>query len=140
MSTSVDNQIDKLAHQYKRHGGKRNRDQQVQRLKTGCRWIAHHHRLTHLDQIGRRQIIDFYSSHRATLTYKTLTGYFYAFMVLWGWLGRSSEPPRPYKTTQNIRPAPSKTQDTDHCDASAMDTRTESIMNSGSLSPRHEVE
>lgn len=98
MRTWVERQIDELANQYKRHGGKGNRDLQVRRLKIACGWIVHHHRLTSLKQIGKRHVIDFYINHRTTHTYSTLKLYYYAFASLWEWLGRSNEPPRPHQT------------------------------------------
>ncbi|MDE3022418.1 MAG: hypothetical protein KGI54_11220 [Pseudomonadota bacterium] len=87
-------QIRELAHAYKRHGGKDNRRQQLGRLATACEWIAFNHQISNLHEIGKRQVIDFYRNHRH-LADSTLAGYFYAFVTLWAWLGRTGEPPRP---------------------------------------------
>jgi hypothetical protein len=111
MPTWVEKQIDELAHQYKRHGGKGNRHLQVRRLKIACRWIVHRHRLTSLKQIGKRHIIDFYINHRTTYTYSTLKLYYYAFASLWTWLGRTNEPPRPHQTGSDIGAPPTGAQD-----------------------------
>lgn len=94
MHISVEGQIRRLAHSYVRHGGKRNRRQQVGRLVAACTWIAANHGLNKIDQIGKRQVIDFYRHHRE-MANGTLMGYFYAFAELWEWLGRQGDPPRP---------------------------------------------
>lgn len=103
MPTSVEAQLRQAAHRYVRHGGKKNRRQQIQRLVNACEWIAVHHRISRIEQIGKRQIIDFYRHHRQ-LAPATLMGYFYAFAELWRWLDRPGEPPRPHIDGQKHEP------------------------------------
>lgn len=94
MPISVNDQIRQLSHKYVRHGGKRNRRQQVRRLTSACDWIAKNHGINRIEQIGKRQVIDFYRNHRH-LAQGTIMGYYYAFRELWEWLGRPGIPPEP---------------------------------------------
>lgn len=87
-------QVRRLAHGYVRHGSKLNRRQQVGRLVAVVEWIVAHERLTGLDQIGKRQVVDFWKAHRH-LADSTAYAYWLALRELWGWLGRPGEPPRP---------------------------------------------
>lgn len=96
MHTSVSQQIFQRTHVYAAHGAKKNRRRQIKLLQHACAWIAMTHHLNHVDQIGKRHIIDFYR-HNRDLSGSTIMAYFYAFVVLWEILGRSGEPPRPRK-------------------------------------------
>ena len=84
----------RLAHGYVRHGAKANRRQQVGRAVAVVEWIAARERLTGLDQIGKRHVVDFWKAHRH-LADSTAYAYWLALRELWGWLGRDSEPPKP---------------------------------------------
>ena len=95
MPTLVEQQIKMRSHTYLRHGGKQNRRQQIARLKFACNWIATTHKINRLEQIGKRQIVDFYRNHRH-LKQTTLNGYYYAFITLWEWLEKPGKPPEPY--------------------------------------------
>ena len=87
MHISAETQIKKLAHIYVRHGGKQNRRQQMRRLVKAVDWIFVNHKINRVEQIGKKQMRDFYRNH-STLSQATLLGYFYAFRELWEWLGR----------------------------------------------------
>lgn len=87
-------QVRRLAHGYVRHGSKANRRQQVSRMVAVVEWIASRERLTGLDQIGKRQVIDFWKAHR-TMADSTAYAYWLALRELWGFLNRNGEPPRP---------------------------------------------
>jgi len=91
---TLGNQVRHLAHTYVRHGGKQNRRQQVDRIATAVDWIQEKHRLTGLEQIGKRQVIDFWKAHR-DLAPRTAYSYWLGFCELWNWIGRTGEPPRP---------------------------------------------
>ena len=94
MPTLAD-QIRPWSHGYLRHGGKRNRRQQVRRLLAFLNWVESRERLTGLDQLGKRQIVNFWKAHRS-LSQRTQYGYWLALRELWRWLERSGEPPRPF--------------------------------------------
>ena len=87
-------QVRRLAHGYVRHGAKANRKQQLGRVVAVVEWIAARERLTGLDQIGKRHVVDFWKNHRH-LADSTAYAYWLALRELWGWLGRDGEPPRP---------------------------------------------
>jgi hypothetical protein len=87
-------QVRRLAHGYARHGAKANRRQQVGRAVAVVEWVAARERLTGLDQIGKRHVVDFWKAHRH-LADSTAYAYWLALRELWGWLGRPGEPPRP---------------------------------------------
>ena len=82
-------QVRRLAHGYVRHGAKANRRQQLGRALAVVEWVAARERLTGLDQIGKRHVIDFWKAHRHLAD---STAYAY-WLELWGWLGREGEPP-----------------------------------------------
>lgn len=91
------NQLRPMAHDYVRHGGKRNRRQQMKRLAAFLTWIQSRERVTGLDQVGKRHVIQFWKAHRE-LARRTRYGYWLAIRELWGWLERPGEPPRPFQT------------------------------------------
>lgn len=98
MPTLAD-QVRRRAHVYVRHGGKANRRQQVERLVAVVEWIEARERLTGLDQIGKRHIVDFWKNHR-DLAERTAYGYWLALRELWTWLDRPGEPPRPRSSSE----------------------------------------
>jgi len=93
-------QVRRLAHGYVRHGSKANRRQQVGRLVVMVEWITTRDRLTGLDQIGKRHVIDFWKAHRH-LADRTAYAYWLALRELWVWLDRQGKPPKP--RLQNMR-------------------------------------
>ncbi|HLF97356.1 MAG TPA: hypothetical protein VI457_09450 [Methylococcaceae bacterium] len=90
-------QLRPLAHGYVRHGGKRNRRQQMKRLAAFLTWIQSRERVTGLDQVGKRHVILFWKAQRE-MAPRTLYGYWLAIRELWRWLERPGEPPRPLQT------------------------------------------
>jgi len=93
MPTLVE-QIRRRAHVYVAHGGKINRRQQVGRLVLMVEWMQAKSRLTGLEQIGKRQVIDYWKAHR-DMEPATAYAYWLALKVLWAWLGRAADPPKP---------------------------------------------
>jgi hypothetical protein len=51
-----------------------------------------HFRLTGLEQIGKRQVVAYWKAHR-DMAPATAYAYWLALKVLWGWLGRTENPP-----------------------------------------------
>lgn len=88
-------QVRRRAHVYVAHGGKSNRRQQVDRLVIAVTWVQTQFRLTGLEQIGKRQVIAFWKSHR-DMAPTTAYAYWLALRALWGWLGRTEPPPKPW--------------------------------------------
>lgn len=89
-------QVRRRAHVYVAHGGKSNRRQQVDRLVIAVTWMQTQFRLTGLEQIGKRQVIAFWKSHR-DMAPATSYAYWLAFRVLWGWMGRTEDPPQAWR-------------------------------------------
>lgn len=87
-------QIRRKAHVYAAHGGKTNRRQQIARIIIVASWIQDNFSLTRLEQIGKRQIIEFWKAHRG-MAPGTAYGYWLALQELWRWLGRGGVPPAP---------------------------------------------
>jgi len=88
-------EIDQLASVYRRHGGKDNRRQQIQRLKISVRWIrGQYPAIRCLHQIGKKQVVAFWKAHR-DMAGGTSRGYWLAFCQLWTWLDRPGMPPEP---------------------------------------------
>jgi hypothetical protein len=83
----------KRADTYLRHGGKSHRRETIQVLIALLREI-HQHEDCLPEQIGRRQIIGYYRRH-AHLSPATLRRHQTAVGLLWDWLGRTGEPPKP---------------------------------------------
>jgi hypothetical protein len=88
------NEIQQLAHPYKRKGGKRNRKKQVGRMlifgefasKTGARYMG---------QVGAAHVIRFWKTKR-DLSDTTLKEYWYSLCTLWELSGKAGEPPKPF--------------------------------------------
>jgi hypothetical protein len=92
MPTLAD-QVRRRAHVYVAHGGKTNRRQQIDRLVIMVNWMQTQFRLTGLEQIGKRQVIAYWKAHR-DMAPATAYAYWLGLKVLWGWMGRTVEPPR----------------------------------------------
>jgi len=75
-------------HQHARKGGKVSRRRQVKRVEAFLRWCGRAP-----DQIGRRQVHEFYRAHDFAPT--TARDYHSALKLLWRTMGRAGEPPRP---------------------------------------------
>ena len=91
---TLGNQVRRRAHKYLAHGGKKNRRQQVDRMEIVVNWIQTQFCLTGLDQVGKRHVIAYWKNHRK-IADTTAIAYWRAIKVLWGWLGRSADPPIP---------------------------------------------
>lgn len=75
-------------HQYARKGGKTARRRQFRRVERFLDWCGRAP-----DQIGRRQVHEFYRAHDFAPT--TSRDYDSAIRLLWRTMGRAGEPPRP---------------------------------------------
>jgi len=90
-------EIERLAHDYKRKGGKQNRRKQAKRMLAlgafaeglGCK---------HVGELGKRHVIEFYKAHRG-LSDAVLYQHSLAFRELWQRIGKTGEPPKPRKST-----------------------------------------
>ena len=99
MSTLAE-QINKYAHQYKRHGGKRNRQQQVMRIIKFLDWIEAQGQVNSLNQLGKRHVI-LYWKHTRDLSKQTRYGYWLAISILWNWIDKPDKPPVPFNNNNN---------------------------------------
>jgi hypothetical protein len=87
--------IDKLEllfSEYKRHGSKRNRAAQMQRVRA----VMRHAGVYHPEQLGNRQVLDFfrYLFERGKSD-RTQYYYWLALKVVWQLLKRPNMPPKP---------------------------------------------
>ena len=94
-------QVRRRAHVYVAHGGKTNRRQQVDRLVIMVSWMQAEFSLTGIEQIGKRQVIAYWKSRR-DMSQSTAYAYWLALKVLWGWMGRTTEPPAPWSSVMRI--------------------------------------
>jgi len=81
---------------YVRGGGKDNRKKQVTRIIEFLDWVESNEKVTALHGIGKRQVINFWISHR-DLSDETLRKYWLGIAKLWQWLDKHEEPPAPRK-------------------------------------------
>jgi hypothetical protein len=86
------NKTDRLLSLYSRKGGKKNRKEQVTRIKS----VLCHPKISDPYQLGNKQIIAFYKYLREKKTSeRTMYYYYLAICVLYDLLGRK-EPPKPF--------------------------------------------
>jgi hypothetical protein len=76
-------QVRRLGHGYVRHGAKANRRRPLGRAVAAVEWAAARERITGLDQIGKRHVVDFWKAHRH-LADSTAYAYWLALRELWG--------------------------------------------------------
>jgi hypothetical protein len=100
MPTLAD-QVRRRAHVYVAHGGKTNRRLLVDRLVIVVDGMQSQFQLTGLAQVGKRQVIDYWKAHR-DMAPATAYAYWLALKVLWGWLGRAEDPPRPRSSPETM--------------------------------------
>ena len=102
MNNKIDAWVIDHADIYKRHGGKTYRRETVNCLKRILLDIVIHESAVHSPgQIGRRQVVGYWHRH-AKLSAETLRRHEKALRLLWEWLGRPGEPPRPPKNCENL--------------------------------------
>ncbi|QCU89777.1 hypothetical protein [Thiomicrorhabdus sediminis] len=89
-------EIEILSKRYKSHGGKKNRRQQVKKIRRVFEFAKANHKTRSVYELGRKQIIDFYR-HNRDLSDKTLYAYWLALKQLYQFMGRLEEPPKPHK-------------------------------------------
>lgn len=90
--TATEKWVNERADNYLRQGGKTNRRETVRVLVRILDDIRTHEGCTPA-QIGRKQVIGYYK--RQQLSAETLRRHHAAIALLWKWLDRVSEPPRP---------------------------------------------
>lgn len=88
-------------HDYVRRGGKENRRKQVSRIIKFLRFTDSNEKITSLQRLGKRHVIEFWKANR-DLSEKTANDYWLGICELWGWIGKPDEPPKPHKKPQNI--------------------------------------
>ena len=85
---------------YKRHGGKRYRAKQCNRIRA----VLQHAKVGCITQLGSKHVIRFYEHLRAeNMTFKTQMAYFYAIASAYKEIGRPKEPPRPIFTPTEMK-------------------------------------
>jgi hypothetical protein len=82
-----------LTHGYVRHGGKRNRRQQRDRMVTFAEFAASMGARS-LGQVGGRHVIEYWRRHRS-LSPSTAYNHWLAICTLWELAGKAGKPPRP---------------------------------------------
>lgn len=85
--------IEILARKYKKHGGKKSRRNQVQKIRKFLAFTGLPP--ARVNEVGRRQIIRFFKAH-SDYSDRTLYDYWLAFKHLYTWLGRAEIPPKPH--------------------------------------------
>ncbi len=95
-TASAFDDIEILAKRYKNHGGKKNRKQQVRKIRRVFAHAKINSGTRSIYELGKKQIIDFYKQNRH-LSDPTLYSYWLAVCELYRWLGRPGEPPPPFK-------------------------------------------
>jgi hypothetical protein len=83
-----------MTHDYVRKGGKRNRNQQRNRILEFVKFIEKRG-VCSLGQIGERHVIQYWKKNR-NLSDATLYSHWLAIRVLWELCGKSGEPPKPW--------------------------------------------
>jgi hypothetical protein len=84
--------LELLFSEYKRHGSKRNRAAQMQRVRA----VMQHVGVYHPEQLGNDHIYDFYRYLALNETAeRTIYYYWLALCVLWQLLKRPKKPPKP---------------------------------------------
>lgn len=92
------NQLQAHTHDYMRRGGKQNRKKQVSLIIKFLEYTDSTEKLTSLDRLGKRQVINFWKSHRH-FTEKVAYDYWLGICKLWEWIGKNDAPPKPFKIT-----------------------------------------
>ena len=87
-------EIEVLSSVYKRHGGKKNRRNQVAKIRKVFEYAKIEHQIKSVHQLGSKQIVSFYKANEK-LSEKTMYAYWLALKELYNWLNRSGEPPKP---------------------------------------------
>lgn len=97
MNMNADIWARKQADTYLRHGGKTSRRATVRRLIAIVRDIQQHEPgANRPEQIGRAHIHRYYARHE-NLAPSTIRDHYYAIRLLWDWLERPGQPPKPKK-------------------------------------------
>lgn len=87
-------EIDSMASLYKRHGGKKNRSEQVAKIRRVLSHAKNKYQTKSVHEMGARQIISFWKENRS-LSDRTLYAYWLALRELYSWLNRTGTPPKP---------------------------------------------
>ncbi|MCX7096319.1 MAG: helix-turn-helix transcriptional regulator [Methylococcales bacterium] len=81
-------------HDYVRRGGKQNRKKQVSLIVDFLEYTDSTEKLTSLHRLGKRQVINFWKSHR-DMSDKVAYDYWLGLCKLWVWIDKPGKPPRP---------------------------------------------
>jgi len=86
-------EVERLAHDYKRKGGKKNRRKQFKRM-VALGELAESMGCKHVGELGKRHVIEYWKSHR-DLSKDVQYQHWLAFRELWQRIGKAGEPPKP---------------------------------------------
>ncbi|MBD3612552.1 MAG: hypothetical protein HUJ13_09125 [Hydrogenovibrio crunogenus] len=101
-------EIELLSRCYKSHGGKKNRRQQVKKVRRVFKFANNKYQTPSVYSIGKKQIISFYHEN-CHLSDQTLYAYWLALKQLYKWMNRSGEPPKP--RTKQFMPHSDKSEE-----------------------------
>jgi len=90
---SLRREIQLMAHDYVRKGGKQNRRKQAKRMLALCSF-AESMGCRDFGEFGKRHVIEFWKSHR-DLSEPVQYQHWLAFRELWQRIGKAGEPPKP---------------------------------------------
>lgn len=95
-TTTQFDEIEVLSRRYKAHGGKKNRKQQVKKIRRVYEFAKNKFKTRSVYELGWKQIVDFYRANQH-LSERTLYAYWLALKQLYKWMERQGEPPKPRK-------------------------------------------
>ena len=87
-------QLQAHTHDYVRRGGKQNRKKQVSLIIAFLEYTDSTDKLTSLDRLGKRHVINFWKAHRH-FTEKVSYDYWLGLCKLWEWINKPDKPPKP---------------------------------------------
>lgn len=99
---SAEKWVKMRADMYVRHGGKTSRRATVRRLIAVLRDIQRHEQGVNTPAVvGRAHIHRYYARHQH-LAPSTMRDHYYAIRLLWDWLERPGQPPKPKSLTSEM--------------------------------------
>lgn len=89
------------ADKFLRHGGKTSRRATIRRLIAILNDIQRHERVNSPEVVGRAHVHRYYERH-SHLAVSTQRDHYYAVKLLWQWLERTGQPPKPKSLTSEM--------------------------------------
>jgi hypothetical protein len=87
-------EIQSHTHDYMLRGGKQNRKKQVSLIMDFIEYTDSTEKLTSINRLGKRHVINFWKSHR-NMSEKVAYDYWLGICKLWLWIGKPDKPPKP---------------------------------------------